>query len=158
MKDKLELVEIRKVSETIVDECAKLGVDHLFIIAIIEAESNFDIEAVSPTGARGLMQIMPGTFREVSKAKRMFDPSENVRAGIRYVAKLYSQGFTTPWDVLLAYNQGPGTVLAVWKKQLSMPDEAQAYIPRVMSNYKALLVKSGKDPRNTKKLFMITSA
>jgi len=157
MKDKLELVEIRKVSETIIDECAKLGVDYLFIIAIIEAESNFDIEAVSPTGARGLMQIMPGTFREVSNAKRMFDPAENVRAGIRYVAKLYSQGFTTPWDVLFAYNQGPGTVVAVWRKQITMPEEAQTYIPRVMNNYRTLLAKNGKSTKDTKKLFMVAT-
>lgn len=154
MKHKLEPEEVRKVSEAIIDECNETGVDHLFIIAIIEAESNFDIEAVSPTGARGLMQIMPGTFREVSNAKRMFDPVNNVRAGIRYVKKLYTLGFTTPWDVLLGYNQGPSVVISVWKKKMPMPDEAKAYIPNVMAKYRILLSKAGKNPNETKKYFM----
>ena len=155
MFEKLDPPEVKKVAETIVDECRLTGVDHLFALAIIEAESNFDVEAVSPTGARGLMQLMPGTFREVSDAKRMFDPSENVRAGIRYIAKLYSQGFKRPDTVLLAYNQGPGGAIAVAKEEMEMPEEAVNYIPRVMKKYRELLKKDGKNPKDAKKLFVI---
>jgi len=150
---KAEPPEIIRVSEMIVDESQRLGIDKLFIIAIIESESNFDIEAVSPTGARGLMQIMPGTFREVSNAKRMFDPIENVRAGIRYVAKLYGLGFKSPEYVLLAYNQGPKVAISVAKKEIEMPEEAAGYVPVVMKRYYALLTKDGKSPKNARKLF-----
>jgi soluble lytic murein transglycosylase-like protein len=150
-------VEIRRVSEVIVDECKKTGVDPLFVLAIIESESNYDLEAVSPTGARGLMQIIPSTFRAMSDSKRMFDPVENVRAGIRYIRHLRDIGFGKrggPESILLAYNQGPGTAMIVYKDGFPIPDEAASYIPNVMSNYRKLLVKHGYHPKDARKLFI----
>jgi soluble lytic murein transglycosylase-like protein len=157
MFEKVDPPEIKKISEALVDECQKTGVDHLFVLAVIEAESSFDVEAVSSTGARGLMQLMPGTFREVSNAKRMFDPAENVRAGTRYIAKLYSQGFKRMDTVLLAYNQGAGGAIAVAKGEMEMPAEADVYIPKVIKRYRELLAKVGKNPKDAKKLFLVAT-
>lgn len=157
MFEKVDPPEILKISEAIVDECEKTGVDKLFALAVIDAESDFDVEAVSPTGARGLMQLMPGTFREVSSAKRMFDPVENVRAGIRYIAKLHANGFRWPEGVLLAYNQGPGAASQVYSGKASMPEEASTYIPNVMKKYRALLAKNGKNPKDAKKFFLVAT-
>jgi hypothetical protein len=155
MFEKADPSEVMKVSQTIYAECKVTGVDPRFIIAIIEAESNFDVEAVSGSGARGLMQIMPSTFKEVSDAKRMFDPSENVRAGIRYVNKLFKLGFNTPEILLHAYNQGPGAVREVWRGRLEMSEESRAYIPRVMNNYKRLLEQDGVKLKDARKQFVV---
>lgn len=145
--------EVFAVSNTIVDECTRLNIDPLFILAIIENESGFDIEAVSPTGARGLMQIIPSTFKLVSDSKRMFDPVENVRAGVRYVQRLREHGFKRPETVLLAYNQGPAVAIATQGDLAVAPPEAQAFVPRVMSQYRKLLTKHGYNPKDARKLF-----
>jgi hypothetical protein len=154
---KSDVHEIRDVSRAILQECELHGVDPLFILAIIESESNFDPEAISPTGARGLMQIIPSTFRAMSSAKKMLDPVENVRAGIKYVKYLYDAGFGKkggPESILLAYNMGPGGALAVMRGEQERSYEAEIYVPKVLNKYKGLLVKHGKNPRDARKLFL----
>ena len=157
--DKLDDDESRELAETIVAECEATGVDPLFVIAIIDVESRWDIEAVSPTGAKGLMQIVPSTFRLMSTAKRMFDPQENVRAGIRYIRRLWDSGFGRrgPESILLAYNQGPGVAVTVYRDGTVIPDEAAFYIPRVMAKYRALLAEQGRSPRDAKTLFLLAT-
>ena len=157
MFEKVEPPEIMAISTAIVDECGKTGVDPFFILAMIEAESNFDVEAVSGAGAKGLMQIMPKTFRSVSKAKRMMDPVENVRAGIRYVAKLHAQGFTKMQTLLLAYNAGPNGAIAITKGELEPTAEARAYAPKVLANYYRLLDKEGVPRKDASKRFLVAS-
>jgi soluble lytic murein transglycosylase-like protein len=151
---KSEPDEHRRVAETIIHECDKTGFDPLFVLAVIESESNYDIEAVSSSGARGLMQILPSTWRDVSKAKRMFDPVENVRAGIRYLHFLSKSGFRRPESILLAYNQGPLVSAQVSKFGFEPPDEGKHYVPRVMDRYKKLLVKHGFKIKDARKLFL----
>lgn len=151
--DDLSADEIREVALTIVDEAMVAKYDPLFVVAIIEAESNFRVEAVSSSGARGLMQIVPSTFRAVSDARRMFDPVENVRAGIRYLAHLNS--FKRIDSVLLAYNQGPGTAKDVLSNGRNMPHEATIYVPRVTAKYKLLLERYGRNPKLAHKSFRV---
>ena len=149
--------EVQAVTEVIIAECEKTGFDPLFILAIIEGESNYDIEAVSETKSMGLMQLQPATFRQMSSAKRMLDPVENVRAGIRYVRHLWDAGFGKrggPESILLAYNQGPKTALDVFKNEVPMPEEAARYVPDVMSRYRNLLTKHGYKAKEAKKLFL----
>lgn len=145
--------EIQKISEVIVEESEVFGFDPLFILAVIEVESNFEIEAVSKSGARGLMQIIPSTFKEVSDSKRMFDPAENVRAGIRYLGKL-SKTFSKPEKLLLAYNAGPGEAGAIIRGESSHSSESAVYADKVMSKYSLLLEKNGKLKKNAKKLYL----
>ncbi len=148
--------EVHGVAAAIVDESVKAAVDPLFILALIESESGFDIEAVSRTGARGLMQVIPGTWKKMSSAKRMFDPVENVRTGIRYVGHLAASGFGKrggPSSVLLAYNQGPGRAAAYFRNGGPMPNEASVFIPRVMYRYQKFLAKFGENPRRARDLF-----
>jgi hypothetical protein len=149
----LDAGEAHDVATTIVEESMLAGYDPLFVLAIIEAESNFRVEAVSKSGARGLMQLIPSTFRNVSDAPRMFNPVENVRAGIRYLAKL--NGFKKIDTLLLAYNQGPGAAIQV-KNGSDTPDEAQAYIPKVITKYKAILERYGRNPKMAHKLFRVS--
>lgn len=147
--------EARDIARAVVDESARQRVDPLFVLALIEAESGFDLEAVSRTGARGLMQVVPGTARRLG-LRRSFDPVENVRAGIRYLGDLRRSGFGKrggPPSVLLAYNQGPGGALAYFRGETLMPDEAAAFVPRVVAGYRRYLERGGGDPRAARDLF-----
>jgi soluble lytic murein transglycosylase-like protein len=150
----LDSNEAREVAKTIVDEAMMANYDPLFVLAIIDAESNFRVEAVSKSGARGLMQVLPSTFRAVSGARRMLDPVENVRAGIRYLGKLNS--FKRIDSVLLAYNQGPGTANNVVTYGHDMPDEAMVYVPRVTAKYKLLLERNGRSAKLAHKSFRVS--
>lgn len=127
--------EAQRTAEALVDECLRANIDPLFVLAIIEVESKFDIEAVSPTGARGLMQLLPATFHAMTRAKRMFDPVENVRAGVRYLGRLRRAGFKRPESMLLAYNQGPAAAAAARDGE-DVAEEGQAFVPAVMTKYK----------------------
>jgi soluble lytic murein transglycosylase-like protein len=82
-----------EVLGVIVDESRKYGIDPRLIMAQIEVESTFNPRAVSKAGARGLMQIMPDTGRQLARELGftdydLFDPVTNVRMGIYYMSKL----------------------------------------------------------------------
>ena len=93
-------------------------IDPALVYALTRLESNFDAAAVSPAGARGLMQIMPATARYItgdyrSTIGRLHDPSLNLDIGQRYVAYLARQdGIDGDLIRMLAsYNAGPGSFL-----------------------------------------------
>ncbi len=96
-------------------------------VALIEAESGFDIDAVSVKGAIGLTQLMPGTAEELGVDPE--DPLENMTGGARYLAAQYKR--FGAWDLALAaYNAGPSRVA----KLGGIPDfpETRAFIARVL--------------------------
>src|SRR4030095_4323958 len=68
----------------------------------------FDPSITSPKGAKGLMQLMPGTAREYGAGGREFDPEANLRAGMNYFAKLLTDFNGNVEKALTAYNAGPG--------------------------------------------------
>jgi peptidoglycan DL-endopeptidase CwlO len=83
------------------------GVDPLLIAAVAEAESNFRVDAVSPKGALGLMQLMPV---HVDSGVEPFDPAANLELGAALLANL-STRFEGELDLALAaYHAGPGAV------------------------------------------------
>lgn len=93
------------------------GFDPLFIAAIVEQESSFNPKAVSSSNAKGLMQLLQGTFEDCRKALKLpasadvFDPETNIRAGCYYFSWLrkYLKSAENPELKLLSssYNQGP---------------------------------------------------
>ena len=102
-----------------------------FVKSIIAAESNFDSTAVSPKGAIGLMQLMPGTAEEYGADPRI--PEQNVDAGTRYLRVLmnrYSKQRDPLKRVIAAYNAGPGNV----DRYRGVPPfrETRTYVKRVM--------------------------
>ena len=145
--------EALAVAEAIVDESSNFGFDPLFIVAVIEAESRYEVEAVSRSGARGLMQVLPSTFKSFSTATRMMDPVENVRTGIRILGYL-SKSFKNPDSLLLAYNAGPGGARDIINGDREHTNETGAYAPNVMSKYSRLLKEHGRDPRQAKKTYI----
>lgn len=111
----------------------RYDVDAQLVKAVIQAESGFDAGAVSPSGAQGLMQLMPGTARELGVVDA-FDPQQNVDGGVRYLRQLLDRYDGNVALALAAYNAGPGAVHAYG----GIPPyrETQEYVGRVLQNYK----------------------
>jgi soluble lytic murein transglycosylase-like protein len=96
-------------SEAVADAAGQYGIDPSVITAVIVAESGGKAHAVSPAGARGLMQIMPATGRELGLVNP-FDPRENILAGTRYLSRMLKRFGGDITLALAAYNAGPGAV------------------------------------------------
>lgn len=95
---------------TLIEELAeKHGMDKNLIKAVIKAESDFNNFAVSPKGAKGLMQLMPQTARALG-VQEVFDPQQNIDAGIRYLKGLIERFSPDLERALAAYNAGPEAV------------------------------------------------
>jgi len=110
---------------------SRYGVETGLIKAVIKAESNFNPSAVSSAGARGLMQLMPGTARSLG-VDDSFDPEQNVMAGTRFLRNLLDRYNGNVDSALAAYNWGPGNVD---RKPEHMPRETRDYLTRVKQLY-----------------------
>jgi len=95
--------------------------------ALVLAESRYQVDAVSPVGAGGLTQLMPGTAKELGVLNR-FDPIENIDGGARYLRAMLDK-FGAIMPALAAYNAGPGAVM----RHRGVPPyrETQGYVRRV---------------------------
>ncbi len=108
------------------------GVDPALVKAIIRAESNFDQRAVSRKGARGLMQLMPGTAGRYAVGNA-FDPAENIRGGVRYLRSLQERFPGQLHLAIAAYNAGENAV----SRYNGVPPyaETREYVARVFRFY-----------------------
>jgi soluble lytic murein transglycosylase-like protein len=119
-------------SEMVEDAARRNGVDPLLVHSVIKAESNYNPKAVSNKGAQGLMQLMPGTARDLG-VKNAMDPKDNIEGGVKYLKYLQSQ-FSDPALALAAYNAGEGAV----RRYNWIPPyrETQDYVVKVARNYR----------------------
>ena len=125
-----------KVDSFIVESAARNGVDPLLLYSIMHRESSFKRMAVSPKGARGLMQLMPGTAARFGVAN-IFDPRQNIEGGARYVRFLLD---TFDGDVRLAlagYNAGEGAVMK-YGNRVPPYSETQEYVRRISERYELI--------------------
>ncbi|TZF91809.1 lytic transglycosylase domain-containing protein [Cognatilysobacter lacus] len=112
----------------IADAAAAYGVDESIVRAIIHAESAFNPNALSHVGAQGLMQLMPATARRFGVGNA-FDPGQNIRGGVQYLAFLLKRFNGDLRLVAAGYNAGEGAV----DKYRGVPpySETQRYVQRV---------------------------
>jgi len=121
----LGLVLRMRLAIAIAEEAHQAGYDPLLVLALIDVESDFQEEAISPMGARGLMQIRPTTLYflaqkegiRLSREEIAKDPTLCVRLGVRYLRTLHSQ-FGNLNLALMAYNMGPNKL----RNQLRLKD------------------------------------
>lgn len=140
------------------------GLDPALVKAVIRAESAGNPWAASRAGARGLMQLMPATAREVAEKNSiryrgpddLFDPELNIRLGTLYLAWLRKYFRDDSWLYIAAYNAGPAAVgrLRAKNPELSSQDlirrhapaETRAYVPTVMRYWRAEKEELTRDP------------
>ncbi len=117
--------------------------DPALLRAIIQVESNFDPTAVSPKGARGLMQLMPLTAVALHVLDP-FDPGENIRAGAAEVRRLLDRFHGDMRLALAAYHAGEGRVM----QYLGVPPlkSTQTYVERVLRTHKAFVERPDASP------------
>lgn len=122
-----------QVDGYLIDSGTRNGVDPLLLYSVMHQESSFKSHAVSPKGARGLMQLMPGTAIRFG-VTNIFDQKQNIEGGARYLRFLTNR-FDGELSLILAgYNAGEG---AVEKYGWRIPPyaETQEYVRRISRRY-----------------------
>jgi soluble lytic murein transglycosylase-like protein len=118
-----------RMEASIQQAAAKYNLAPELIRSVIRAESNFQADAVSPAGAKGLMQLMPETARELG-VTNVFDIQQNIDGGARYLRQMLDRFGGDLKRALAAYNAGPG---AVEQFNGSVPyAETRQYVKRVL--------------------------
>ncbi len=120
--------------QLLTEAAARAGLPAGLVHSIAKAESGFRADAISPKGAIGLMQLMPGTAASLNA--NPYDPQQNAEAGARYLADLLLKYQDDPHQVtkaIAAYNAGPGAV----DKYHGVPPypETINYVNRVVRQY-----------------------
>lgn len=122
-----------EVDSLIVESGKRNSVDPLLLYAIMHQESTFKRNAVSHKGARGLMQLMPGTARRFGVSS-IFDPKQNIEGGARYMRFLLDYFDNSVPLALAGYNAGEGAVIK-FGYRIPPYAETQEYVRRIGRRY-----------------------
>lgn len=133
--------EIRNLSKRLIEFSKKYEIDPALVLAIISVESSFDKNAVSPVGARGLMQLMPDTAKLLAKElgikyhglNGIHDIEYNIMLGTYYLAKLADKYQRNMHLYLTAYNYGPSKVDKMIREKNRIPRD---YYSKIINRYK----------------------
>jgi len=154
--------------DSIVTYARKYGQDPYFVAAIVREESQFHAEALSPAGARGVMQVMPATGAWIAQTISMkgfnqsmlFDSDTAINLGTWYISHLMKRFKSDPLFVAAAYNAGPDAV-AAWLSRTgrgmerdefveAIPfSETRGYVKKVLRNYAEYKRIYGKTSQTT---------
>ncbi len=123
---------VQKYSDIITRVAETHGVSSELVKAVIKVESNYNARAVSPKGARGLMQLMPATAERFGVSDS-FDPEENITGGVKYLRFLFEEFGKDNLDLVLAgYNAGEQTVKK-YNNQIPPYAETKSYVKKVLA-------------------------
>jgi soluble lytic murein transglycosylase-like protein len=122
-----------RIDSYIVESSVRNGVDPVLIYATMHQESSFKQRALSPKGASGLMQLMPGTARRFG-VTNIFDARQNIEGGVRYMRFLLDSFGGDVSLALAGYNAGEGAVLK-YGRQIPPYRETQEYVRRITRRY-----------------------
>jgi hypothetical protein len=126
----------------IVEMAAKTyGVEAALVNAVISAESGYNPQAISRTGARGLMQLMPETARRYGVRDSM-DPHDNIYGGVKYLKDLMTLFRGDLKLVAAAYNAGENAVIR-YGRRVPPYAETIGYVPRVLDFYRKFQTREG---------------
>ena len=127
--------ERRQIHSMIREASATYGVDPALVRAVVWVESRYDPFAVSPKGARGLMQLTPATARHLGVANA-FDPRQNVFGGVKYLSMLIDQHGGDVALALASYNAGPNAV----RRHGGVPpyEQTQGYLRKIRQRFRGL--------------------
>lgn len=125
-----------KIAWHVLDKSRKYGMDPRLVFALIAQESRFNPRAVSPVGAQGLGQLMPGTAGMLG-VSQPFDIGQNVDGTVRYLAQQMQSFGGDLRRALAAYNAGPGNV----QRYGGIPPfrETQNYVRVISTHYRQLV-------------------
>ena len=120
------------IDRLVTEAARRHGLDPALVRAVVAVESGFQPAAVSPKGARGLMQLMPATARELGVADPL-DPAANVDGGSKYLSRLLALYEGDLTKALAAYNAGMGAVA----RHRGVPPyaETRRYVEKVLGQY-----------------------
>src|SRR5271165_3240299 len=120
------------LDEVVNSASQRYWLDPDLVSSVIKAESGFNVRAVSPKGAQGLMQLMPGTASQLG-VPNAFDPQANVEGGTRYLRELLERYNFDLVKALAAYNAGPQRV----EQFGGVPPfhETRAYVARIVKDF-----------------------
>jgi hypothetical protein len=124
--------EERRIMQIVYKLAPQFGIQPGLAFAVIRAESNFNVHAISDKNAQGLMQLIPETAARF-RVRKPFDPEQNIRGGLSYLQWLLAYFKGDVPLVLAAYNAGEGTV----DRYRGVPPypETQGYIKRIQQVY-----------------------
>lgn len=134
------------VTETIIKEAAKHGLDPYFVMAVISGESSFNPQAIGPVGEIGMMQIRPTTGEWMAKKvkmkwngeKTLRDPIANIKLGTAYIAWLREKFDNHGQLYLAAYNMGARSVNKALAKNVWPKDYPKHVMKRYLAFYKSI--------------------
>lgn len=120
------------LTQVVNEVSGRYRLDPDLVTSVIKAESDFNPHAISPKGARGLMQLMPGTASQLG-VPNTFDPQANVEGGTRYLRELLERYNFDVVKALAAYNAGPQKV----ERYGGVPPyyETRAYVKRIVTDF-----------------------
>jgi soluble lytic murein transglycosylase-like protein len=133
MKEKRQKKATGSVPDLIRHYAAIFNLDDSLVRAVIKVESDYDPNALSSKGAQGLMQLIPGTARDMNVSDP-FNPAQNICGGSRYLRLMLDQFGGNLEMALAAYNAGPSTV----RRYGGVPpfDETRKYVKKVKKFYR----------------------
>ena len=148
-----ELLYPRYYFEDIAEQAKKHGADPRLVLSIMREESRFNVRAKSPAAARGLLQFIIGTARDVGAsiglvdvvAQDLYEPDVIIQLGARYIGDLLKQFGGNPYKAAAAYNAGPKQT-ALWERMAPGPGddqfltavnftETKNYVRKVLNSY-----------------------